>query len=98
MSERTPGPSRKWNGAPETPWPRSTCAEPSDAPFVLYFLLTLLYGTVNSLTSPALPDLAAQAEPDLSSAQLGARAVRYVQRAPCSKRLAVIHTRYGLLS
>ncbi len=44
----------------------------SNAPFVVYFLLTIFYGCVNSLTSPALPDLATQANPDLSSRQLGA--------------------------
>eukprot|EP00933_Yihiella_yeosuensis_P072508 TRINITY_DN80914_c0_g1_i1.p1 TRINITY_DN80914_c0_g1~~TRINITY_DN80914_c0_g1_i1.p1 ORF type:complete len:422 (-),score=44.06 TRINITY_DN80914_c0_g1_i1:115-1347(-) len=38
-------------------------------PFVLYFCLTVLYGLVNSLTSPALPDLAQQAS--LGSIGLG---------------------------
>ena len=42
-------------------------ATTSDGPFVLYFLLTLFYGMVNSLTSPIFPDLkvhvSAQASP-----------------------------------
>eukprot|EP00666_Eupelagonemidae_sp_cell4sb_P016564 gene16564-13975_t len=30
----------------------------SDAPFVLYCVLTAMYGLINSTLSPALPDLA----------------------------------------
>jgi len=43
----------------------------SDGPFILYFLLTIFYGLVNSFTSPAFPDLKTQTVPPLSAAELG---------------------------
>lgn len=39
--------------------------------FVLYFLLTLFYGVVNSLTSPIFPDLKRQSSPALTAVELG---------------------------
>eukprot|EP00929_Paragymnodinium_shiwhaense_P078821 TRINITY_DN40892_c0_g2_i1.p1 TRINITY_DN40892_c0_g2~~TRINITY_DN40892_c0_g2_i1.p1 ORF type:complete len:426 (-),score=68.21 TRINITY_DN40892_c0_g2_i1:85-1362(-) len=47
--------------------PQAAKPEPPQAPFVLYACLTLLFGTLNSLTGPALPEFAAQTHEELSS-------------------------------